>query len=96
MKSSFLLLLLSFKSTVFTELFSISRETYKVEFINYKSKSKITFVLDEMYEYIKDEYIKEKSKDIILVKYYLNASNAYVKFKKLNGKFIIEIYNDLY
>ena len=75
---------------------NVSRETYKVEFINYKSKSKITFVLDEMYEYIKDEYIKEKSKDIILVKYYLNASNAYVKFKKLNGKFIIEIYNDLY
>lgn len=73
----------------------VSRETYKVEFINYKTKSKIIFVLDEKYEYIKDEFLDNNS-DIVLVKFYLNASNSYVKFKKSKGNFLIEIDNNLY
>lgn len=74
----------------------VSRETYKVEFINYKTKSKIIFVLDEKYEYIKDEFLEDDNSDIVLVKFYLNASNSYVKFKKSKGNFLIEIDNNLY
>lgn len=74
----------------------VSRETYKVEFINYKTKSKIIFILDEKYEYIKDEFLKVNNSDIVLVKFYLNASNSYVKFKKSKGNFLIEIDNNLY
>ncbi len=74
----------------------VSRETYNVEYINYKTKSKIIFILDEKYEYIKDEFSKDNNNEIALVKFYLNASNSYVKFKKSKGNFLIEIDNNLY
>ena len=56
----------------------------------------LLFILDEKYEYIKDEFSKDNNNEIALVKFYLNASNSYVKFKKSKGNFLIEIDNNLY
>jgi hypothetical protein len=79
---------------------NVSRETYKIDFINYKTKSKILFTLDIKYEFIKDRFSEEhtanENSDIILLKFYMGVCNAYVKFKKTSGSFIIEVDCSLY
>jgi hypothetical protein len=79
---------------------NVSRETYKIDFINYKTKSKLLFTLDIKYEFIKEEFSDEQTadenSDVILLKFYLRVCNAYVKFKKTSGSFIIEIDCNLY
>jgi hypothetical protein len=79
---------------------NVSRETYKIDFINYKTKSKLLFTLDVKYEFIKDRFSDEQtvneSSDVILLKFYMGVCNAYVKFKKTSGSFIIEVDCNLY
>jgi hypothetical protein len=79
---------------------NVSRETYKIDFINYKTKSKFLFTLDIKYEFVKDKFsdeqITNENSDVILLKFYMGACNAYVKFKKTSGSFIIEVDCNLY
>jgi hypothetical protein len=79
---------------------NVSRETYKIDFVNYKTKSKLLFTLDKKYEFIKDNFSDEptasENSDVILLKFYLGVCNAYVKFKSTSTSFIIEVDCNLY